>query len=1220
MKKISIKFLIHASQIICLFVFVANHAKAQELPKPNHQNTFFIMPLFEDIRNSAFSEMDIRREMDKMIVQLGEGNLYHQMGSGGIYGGYTMTERACRLSKEKGLRLGIILGTQTHTNPGYFPTINQDIRGYQWRLNGKDWYYSAGQTDGDVLYPGELRDSGVYSPSRLCIGVRNKLMGQISTSAGEVLRLMKEYPGVISVTNAIIEEELATGGQGNDGFLGDYSPYAITEYRDWLRHKGIYDDFTGTNKGEGAQAAIVGTFLTVNGVLTSQFADDPTPADANATGVSFNTFFGTSFTTWTNKYYDLVAYPNAIPFPSSGKVSDFNPTPTSGNGFTSGGFDAPRVRNASYNFWNSWSYDVFDHGGVYPVGNPTNPAFGFRQQMVKNYIKDVFKAYADAGLPTETMYPHQIPGEVITAGRLRSGADPAWTGYLAASGNTGITRFGYINPSVLTQYSNSWGIFEWHPLPNASPTSSTLYNTATSHLNTYYQNSCHVLFPGWWRYNKDIIFPLPDSKFADAIKDFANARKEQPYTRQEQTVPSYTPPQVQNVEVLSLDASTDMVRWPQEIWNEYPETWGMWSKSGLFEVEESTDNASWTPVKSTYAFSAVLNNRISGTNYFYRVRATTKTGGLKGAWSAVSPSAHQLNLTPDLATVPPSDPEIVDNVTIRLTDQSGNLNSVTSYAPGGFFSRLDANSTKFTTEFTNDNQAEYPSDVKLILNDGIAKDLNDEVTVKFTPPIGKTIDAVTFNYYANYNNTIVDLQILDDANQIVWENDAFGVTSGYRGVHFPTTSTYFTIRLKMKQSSSSGVNWFSQLSGFKVIYTNKPAKTANFATATVTGVGIALNTLPSNYAQATALLPLESSTEVSISNMLTNVTYANGVFSASTSGGNDPYVYFNLPQALNGQTNPYVYFRIYASQAIPNAQFFWFKPGATSTTFVLAQGWNVIKLTNLPEFVNATNISKVRLDFGSLIGAIIKVKVDWIVVSAQPYSESLVSLLEIKNGEAILPTSPTGTVGTYRVNASYNGASNFADINVNNTGLPIKLKSFDAVKSNSEVKLTWITSSEINNDYFKIEKSNDGKLFENFATVKSKYSNSKADLVYSLTDTKPFAGTNYYRLKQFDFDGTDESLGIRAVNFTLENNQALSVYPNPSYGELNFKIESVATLFNISLYDLSGRLVHFEQIKRSNENSTFKVMIPTFLMSGEYILKVQGKGFSANKKIVYYKN
>ena len=567
--------------------------------------------------------------MDKMTSQFGEGNLYYQTGFSNIYAGYTMTERECRLAKEKGLRIGIIFGNQTHTQPGLIPLWDQDIRCYQWRLDGKSWYFSAGLNTGDVILPGELRDSAVYSPSRLCTPVRTKLMTQINTDAKDVLKIMSMYPGVISILNGIIEEELAMGGQKDNNYLADYSPYAITEFRDWLRHTGIYDDVSGTNKGEGAPAAIIGNLISINGVSRSQFYDDPTPDNANGTGQSFNAKFGTAFTTWSLMYYDLTAFPNPIVAP---KVkTDFNPTPLSGYGFIAGGFDAPRVVNAANSYWNAWSWDVLDHAGAYPTGNPTNPAFGFRQQMVKNYIKDVFKAYADAGLPTDKMYPHQIPDEEVGVGRSRSGASPVWTGFLELSNNVGITKpGGKTTPSNSTQYSQSWGIFEWHPLAFSKSFDQALYTAANTDLNNYYQNNCHALFPGWWSADTiNKIFPLNDSRFGVAIKQFLSLRKEQPYTRKDLAIPTFTPPKVLNVEVISTSSTTDIVRWQPEIWNEYPETWRMWSQLDNFEVQQSTDNINWIVATSTYSLSSVFDNRIAGTSYYYRVRASSKAG-LKG--------------------------------------------------------------------------------------------------------------------------------------------------------------------------------------------------------------------------------------------------------------------------------------------------------------------------------------------------------------------------------------------------------------------------------------------------------------------------------------------------------------------------------------------------------------------------------------------------------------
>ncbi|MDA9555813.1 hypothetical protein N9R54_06240, partial [Pelobium sp.] len=1106
---------------------------AQELPKPNHANSFYMLPLYEDIRSSSVTELQIRNELDKMITQLGQGNIYHHNGASFIFPGYTIAERAIRLAKEKGMRVGIILGTQTHTNPSYFPTLNQDIRCYQWRLNGTDWLFSAEQGTGDVLYPGELRDSGVYTPSRLCNLVRNKLFGQINLTASEVIRLNKEYPGMIGIKNGIIEQELATGGQNIDGYLGDYSPYAITEYRDWLRHRGIYDPVTGAYKGEGAQAAIVGTYLNINGTLRSQFYDDPSPNDANGTGISFNTFFGTSFTTWTNRYYDLDAFPNPIPAPTS--PTSFDPTPESGYGFTAGGFDAPRVRIATDNFWRSWSWDVLDQGGAYPPGHPINPAFGFRQQMQKNYIKDVFKAYVDAGLSVEDMYPHQIPGEIITSGRLRSGADPTWTGYLESSNNTGITRFGYVNPSLLKQYSNSWGIFEWHPSPNTLRTSQTLYDTALAHLNDYYANDCHALFPGWWRYNKNVdVFPLPDSKFADAIKDFMNARKEQPYTRKDQALIDYTPPQVNGLEVISLDANTHLLRWPQEIWPEYPETWRMWSRLGTFDIEQSTDNINWTSVGSTQAFSRIISNRIAGTNYFYRVRASTKALNsivLKGSWSLPASVVSQIALTPAYYTISPPNPNLVNYVTIKLTDNQNNSNNFNSYASGGSFARTDANGTKFLESFTNNNQAEYPADVKMTLNGTVTRNAGEAITIKFTPPSGATIDAVTFNYFCNYANSIVTLQVLNDADQLVWENDANGITNGYKGIHFSSPSNFFTLSLKMKQTSTSSDGWFAQLSGIKILYTVKQKKTEGLISCTVSGNGVALNTVPSNFAQADVLMPLEKSSEVSTLNQLNSATFDNGVFSAVTAG-NDPYCSFNLPKNINGTLNPHIYFRIYSSQAIPNAQLFWFKTSLVNSSFSINKGWNIVQLSNLPEWINGTEISKLRLDFGTVSGILIKI--DWIAISSQVYSGSLTSLLEVNNGQVVFPTSSIDVVGSYRVTTNYAGISNFVDINVTATPLPIELVSFTAEKENNGVKLNWITASETNNDYFTIEKSKDGINFMLLTSEKSKKSNSKIRQNYDFTDLNPSKGVNYYRLKQFDLDGKSKEIGIKAIDYNLD--------------------------------------------------------------------------------------
>jgi hypothetical protein len=108
--------------------------------------------------------------------------------------------------------------------------------------------------------------------------------------------------------------------------------------------------------------------------------------------------------------------------------------------------------------------------------------------------------------------------------------------------------------------------------------------------------------------------------------------------------------------------------------------------------------------------------------------------------------------------------------------------------------------------------------------------------------------------------------------------------------------------------------------------------------------------------------------------------------------------------------------------------------------------------------------------------------------------------------------------------------------------LPIELITFDAVKQNRDIKLSWATAGELNNDYFTIERSADGISWETVHTLPgSKNSSQVRD--YSWIDDSPFAGISYYRLKQTDYDGKSETFNIVSV----EQNQVeeLQAYPNP---------------------------------------------------------------------------
>lgn len=119
-----------------------------------------------------------------------------------------------------------------------------------------------------------------------------------------------------------------------------------------------------------------------------------------------------------------------------------------------------------------------------------------------------------------------------------------------------------------------------------------------------------------------------------------------------------------------------------------------------------------------------------------------------------------------------------------------------------------------------------------------------------------------------------------------------------------------------------------------------------------------------------------------------------------------------------------------------------------------------------------------------------------------------------------------------------------ATIDYNTTPLPIEMLYFSAQPAEPDaVRLDWATVSETNNAWFDVERSTEGTSFERLARIPGA-GHSMSLIDYRFTDLTPFRGTNYYRIKQIDLDGTAAYSEIRAV--TLGPNGPISVFPNPA--------------------------------------------------------------------------
>jgi hypothetical protein len=108
------------------------------------------------------------------------------------------------------------------------------------------------------------------------------------------------------------------------------------------------------------------------------------------------------------------------------------------------------------------------------------------------------------------------------------------------------------------------------------------------------------------------------------------------------------------------------------------------------------------------------------------------------------------------------------------------------------------------------------------------------------------------------------------------------------------------------------------------------------------------------------------------------------------------------------------------------------------------------------------------------------------------------------------------------------GFTDFCPYYFNNSMLPVELVSFYGVRTPKQNVLFWTTFSETNNDYFLVERSEDGQYWEGLTKVEGA-GNSTSVIDYTYYDNHPLEGVSYYRLKQTDFDGNFEYSDIVSI-------------------------------------------------------------------------------------------
>lgn len=201
------------------------------------------------------------------------------------------------------------------------------------------------------------------------------------------------------------------------------------------------------------------------------------------------------------------------------------------------------------------------------------------------------------------------------------------------------------------------------------------------------------------------------------------------------------------------------------------------------------------------------------------------------------------------------------------------------------------------------------------------------------------------------------------------------------------------------------------------------------------------------------------------------------------------------------------------------------------------------------------------------------------------YDYSLADDGVITAGEFVAPDSPfgCGDLGTP-------GEANI---------LPVNLLAFNAKEFGTEVLLSFSTTSEQNNSHFLIQRSLDGRTFETIGRVEGK-GDSNEQVDYSFVDTKPAAGLNYYRLQQFDFDGTNAFFGPVAVRFGGAETTKPQVWPVPATDVLQVELPAQDASWNLEVFTINGQLLLEKVVTEKGAQTSFDI---SALPAGSYFLR-----------------
>jgi hypothetical protein len=171
--------------------------------------------------------------------------------------------------------------------------------------------------------------------------------------------------------------------------------------------------------------------------------------------------------------------------------------------------------------------------------------------------------------------------------------------------------------------------------------------------------------------------------------------------------------------------------------------------------------------------------------------------------------------------------------------------------------------------------------------------------------------------------------------------------------------------------------------------------------------------------------------------------------------------------------------------------------------------------------------------------------------------------------------------------------------------LPLKFGTLSLEHINTTVHVKWICLTEMNVRNYTVERSSDGRNYQDLGSVTAATNNySRND--YDWLDVSPLAGNSFYRIRATDIDGHVTYSAVARYNAVSDSRNKFDIFPNPVIDKkITVQIEAVHPgSYRLSVFSSSGNKVYEQQIENSGGTTSQQFILPSSTAKGTYIIRL----------------